>query len=43
MIATNSSEQLERDGEGGFVALLRDGAKVKVSRTYAMTFRENIS
>lgn len=42
IIAANSIEHLEKDGEGGFVAFLRDGAKVKVSRTYAGKFRKNI-
>jgi two-component system LytT family response regulator len=42
IIAANSIEHLEKDGEGGFVAFLRDGAKVRVSRTHAARFRKNI-
>jgi two-component system LytT family response regulator len=42
IIATNSIEYLRRDGEGGFVAMLTDKAKLRVSRTYAAKLRKNI-
>jgi len=42
IIATNSIEYLKRDGEGGFIAMLTDKSRVKVSRTYAAKLRTNI-
>jgi two-component system LytT family response regulator len=42
MIAADSIEHLEGDGEGGFIAFLKDKSKVKVSRTYAARLRKNI-
>jgi two-component system, LytTR family, response regulator len=42
IIASNSIESLVSDGEGGFIATLRDKSKVKVSRTYAGKIRDNI-
>ena len=42
IIATSSIEHLERDGEGGFIAILMDKSKVKVSRTYAAKLRGTI-
>ncbi|MEJ2629213.1 MAG: LytTR family DNA-binding domain-containing protein, partial [bacterium] len=42
IIAVNSIEHLKGDGEGGFIALLKDKSIVKVSRTYAARLRENI-
>jgi two-component system, LytTR family, response regulator len=41
IIATNSIEHLTRDGEGGFVVILKDKSKVKASRTYAVKLRKN--
>ncbi len=35
MIAANAIEHLASDGEGGYIATLKDRSKVKVSRTYA--------
>ena len=42
IIATNSIEHLASDGEGGFIAVLKDKSKVKVSRTYAAKIRQFI-
>ncbi len=42
IVATNSIEQLTGDGEGGFVAGLKDKSKVKVSRSYAAKLRKSI-
>lgn len=42
IIASNSIENLASDGEGGFVAILKDKSKVKVSRTYAAKIRHII-
>ncbi len=42
IIAVHSIEQLRGDGEGGFIAWLKDKSEVKVSRTYAAKLRENI-
>jgi len=42
MISSNSVEYLTGDGEGGLEAFLKDGSKVKVSRTYAAKLKENI-
>ncbi len=42
IIAASSIEQLEADGEGGFVVFLKDKSKVKVSRTYAAKLRKSI-
>ena len=39
IIASNSIEHLRGDGEGGFVAFLKDKSKVRVSRTYAAKLR----
>jgi two-component system LytT family response regulator len=40
MVATESIEHLTGDGEGGFVAVLKDESKVKVGRTYASKIRQ---
>jgi DNA-binding LytR/AlgR family response regulator len=40
IVACNSIEHLSGDGEGGFVAVLKDGSKVKVGRTYAPKIRQ---
>jgi two-component system LytT family response regulator len=40
IVACNSIEHLSGDGEGGFVAVLKDGAKVRVGRTYASKIRQ---
>jgi two-component system, LytTR family, response regulator len=42
IIASNSIEHLASDGEGGFIAILKDKSKVKVSRTYAAKIRHSI-
>lgn len=42
IIAENSIDHLGGDGEGGLVAFLKDGSKVKVSRTYAAKLKKNI-
>jgi two-component system LytT family response regulator len=42
IIATDSIEHLRGDGEGGFIALLKDKSIVKVGRTYAAKLRKNI-
>ena len=42
IIASNSIEHLRGDGEGGFVAFLKDKSKVKVSRSNAVKLRKNI-
>jgi two-component system LytT family response regulator len=42
IIAANSIDQLRGDGEGGFVALLKDKSTVKVSRIYAAKLRKSI-
>jgi two-component system, LytTR family, response regulator len=39
MIANNSIEHLISDGEGGFVAMLKDKSRIKISRTYAAKIR----
>ena len=40
IVACNSIEHLSGDGEGGFVAVLKDGSRVKVGRTYAPKIRQ---
>jgi two-component system, LytTR family, response regulator len=40
IVACNSIEHLSGDGEGGFVAVLKDGSRVRVGRTYAPRIRE---
>jgi two-component system, LytTR family, response regulator len=40
IVACNSIEHLSGDGEGGFVAVLKDGSKVRVGRTYAPRIRQ---
>ena len=42
IIAQGSIEHLQSDGEGGFVAMLKDKSKVKISRTHAATLRKII-
>jgi two-component system LytT family response regulator len=42
MIASNAIDHLTGDGEGGFVAVLKDNSKVKISRTYAAKIRDGI-
>jgi len=42
IIAANSIEHFEKDGEGGLLAFLIDGAEVKISRTHALEFRNGI-
>jgi two-component system, LytTR family, response regulator len=42
IIAGSSIESLASDGEGGYVATMRDASKVKVSRTYAGKIRDII-
>lgn len=42
IIASNSIDHMIGDGEGGFVALLKDSSRIKVSRTYAAKIREYI-
>jgi len=42
IIASNSIEHLRGDGEGGFVAFLKDKSMVKVSRSNAVKLRKNI-
>ncbi len=42
IIANNSIEHITGDGEGGFIAILKDRSKIKVSRTYAAKFRNII-
>ena len=42
IIASNSIEHLTGDGEGGFIAMLKDRSKVKVSRTYASKLKHLI-
>ncbi len=42
IIAIDSIEQLKGDGEGGFVALLKDKSNIKVSRTYAVKLKKDI-
>jgi two-component system LytT family response regulator len=42
IIANKSIEHLASDGEGGFIAMLKDKSKVKVSRTYAAKIRDVI-
>jgi two-component system LytT family response regulator len=42
IIANNSIEHLTGDGEGGFIAMLKDKSRVKVSRTYAEKIRHCI-
>jgi two-component system LytT family response regulator len=43
IIAVNSIEHLKGDGEGGFIAMLKDKSKVKISRTYAAKIRNIVS
>ena len=40
IVACNAIEHLSGDGEGGFVAVLKDGSRVKVGRTYAPKIRQ---
>jgi DNA-binding LytR/AlgR family response regulator len=42
IIANKSIEHLASDGEGGFIAMLKDKSKVKVSRTYVAKIRDVI-
>jgi two-component system LytT family response regulator len=42
IIATNSIDHLEGDGEGGYTAFLKDKSEVKVSRNYSAKLRKNI-
>jgi two-component system LytT family response regulator len=42
IIASNSIETLKGDGEGGFIATLKDKSRIKVSRTHASKFRNII-
>ncbi len=42
IIATNSIDHLEGDGEGGYTAFLKDKSEVKVSRIYAAKLRKSI-
>jgi two-component system LytT family response regulator len=42
MIAKDSIEHLAGDGEGGFIAVLKNKTRVKVSRTYAAKIRDVI-
>jgi len=42
MIAKDSIEHLASDGEGGFIAVLKNKTRVKVSRTYAAKIRDVI-
>jgi two-component system, LytTR family, response regulator len=42
ILARDAVDHLVPDGEGGFVALLKDNSRVKVSRTYASRMREYI-
>jgi two-component system LytT family response regulator len=42
IVAQDCIEHLLGDGEGGFVAVLNDKSKVKISRTYAPKFRNII-
>ncbi|HUI29640.1 MAG TPA: LytTR family DNA-binding domain-containing protein [Candidatus Acidoferrales bacterium] len=42
IIASNSIEHLAGDGEGGYIALLKDKSRVKISRTYAAKIRQYI-
>jgi two-component system LytT family response regulator len=40
IVACNSIEHLSGDGEGGFVAVMKDGSTVRVGRTYASRIRQ---
>jgi two-component system, LytTR family, response regulator len=40
IVACNAIQHLAGDGEGGFVAVLKDGSKVRVGRTYASRIRQ---
>jgi two-component system, LytTR family, response regulator len=40
IVACNSIEHLSGDGEGGYVAVLKDGSKVRVGRSYAPKIRQ---
>lgn len=42
IIAAESIEQLKGDGEGGFIAFLKDKSNIKVSRTYAAKLKKDI-
>lgn len=42
IIATESIKQLKGDGEGGFIALLKDNSHIKVSRKYASKLKKDI-
>ena len=42
LIAVDALEHLVSDGEGGYIATLRDGTTVRVSRTYASAVRNLI-
>ena len=42
IIANDCIDHLQSDGEGGFVATLKDKSKVKISRTYASSIRNII-
>jgi two-component system, LytTR family, response regulator len=42
IIANGCIEHLQSDGEGGFVAMLKDTSKVKISRTHAAKLRNII-
>jgi len=42
IIANNSIEHITGDGEGGFIATLKNKSRVKISRTYAVKIRNII-
>lgn len=42
MIAVSALKHLESDGEGGFIATLKNGARVRVSRSHAAKMRDLI-
>jgi two-component system LytT family response regulator len=42
IVARRAVKQLKSDGEGGFVAMLQNGAQIRVSRAYATKMRELI-
>ncbi len=42
LIATNAVDHLQSDGEGGFLATLKNGKVVRVSRTYALKVKSLI-
>jgi DNA-binding LytR/AlgR family response regulator len=42
IISNSGIEQLQSDGEGGFVAMMKDKSTVKISRTHAAKLRNII-